>query len=166
MPDIMKMGQNPNYLGSWDLEELPGREAVLTIADIRDEEVVTNGKTEVCTVCFWTGNAYKPMILNITNKKTLCRLYKTKSTERLCGRSVIVGIEKVRAFGSVHDALRIRPRVPEKEPEMAVPCGKCGKPIAPYGNMTVKQMAAYTAKKYGSSLCAACAVAAASEVKA
>lgn len=26
MPDIMKMGKNPNYLGSGDLDELPGRE--------------------------------------------------------------------------------------------------------------------------------------------
>lgn len=26
MPDIMKMGKNPNYLGSWDLDEQPNRE--------------------------------------------------------------------------------------------------------------------------------------------
>ena len=37
MPDIMKMGKNPNYLGSWDLDELPNREATLTIAKIVDE---------------------------------------------------------------------------------------------------------------------------------
>lgn len=86
MPDIMKMGKNPNYLGSWDLDDLPNREVTLTISRIVDEEVVTNGKTEVCTACYWQEAAYKPMILNVTNKKTLCKLYKTKATEKLAGR--------------------------------------------------------------------------------
>lgn len=156
MPDIMQMGKNPNYLGSWDLEDMPGREAVLTIGSIRDEEVVTNGKSEVCTVCYWTGNGFKPMILNVTNKKTLCRLYKTKSTEKLCGKSVIIGIEKVRAFGAVHDALRIRSRMPQQA-EAVQNCQNCGNPIAAYDRMDPAQTAAYTAKKYGRPLCAACA---------
>ncbi len=93
MPDIMKMGKNPNYLGSWDLDDLPNREATLTIARIVDEKVVTNGQNELCTVCYWTDPAYKPMILNITNKKMVCKLYKTKETEKLVGKSVVVGID-------------------------------------------------------------------------
>ena len=40
MSDIMRMGKNPNYLGSWDLDELPNREVTLTIAKIVDEKVV------------------------------------------------------------------------------------------------------------------------------
>ena len=48
--DIMKMGKNPNYLGSWDLEEISGREAVLTIDRIVDEEVFTNGPSHA-VVC-------------------------------------------------------------------------------------------------------------------
>ena len=83
MADIMRMGKNPNYLGSWDLEDLPNREAVLTVETIRDEEVVNDGRKEICTVLHWTDKTYKPMIANVTNKKTLCKLFKTKDTEKL-----------------------------------------------------------------------------------
>ena len=107
MSDIMKMGKNPNYLGSWDLEEMPNREVTLTIEKIVDEKVIAAGNSETCTVCHWTDKNYKPMILNITNKKTIAKLYKTKETEKLQGKSVIIGIEKVKAFGDIHDALRI-----------------------------------------------------------
>ena len=27
--DIMRMGKNPNYMGSWDLDDLPNREIAL-----------------------------------------------------------------------------------------------------------------------------------------
>lgn len=164
MPDIMKMGKNPNYLGSWDIEDLPNREITLTIEKIVDEDVVTNGKTEVCTVCYWTDKAYKPMILNPTNKKTLCKLHKTKLTEKLVGKSVIIGIDKVKAFGDVHDALRIRPRMPAKTSNLPK-CENCGKNInAAYG-MTPEEMAAYTKKSYGKCLCDACATEAAKGAK-
>jgi hypothetical protein len=163
MPDIMKMGKNPNYLGSWDLDDVPGHELTLTIEKIKDEEVVTNGKGENCTVCHWTDKAYKPMILNVTNKKTLCRLYKTKDTEQLKGKSVIIGIDKVKAFGDIHDALRIRNRMPAKTTAPAQKCEECGKDIAASNGMTSKQVADYTKKKYGKCLCAVCATAAASK---
>ena len=157
--DIMKMGKNPNYLGSWDLEELPNRETTLTIAQIKDEEVVTNGQKEVCTVAHWTDKAFKPMVLNVTNKKTLCKLYKTKDTEKLKGKAVVIGIDKVKAFGDIHDALRIRPRVPQVTTKAAPKCEQCGKDIAAYGSMTPEQVAAYAVKKYGKQLCADCGAA-------
>lgn len=161
MPDIMKMGKNPNYLGSWDLDDLLNLEVTLTIARIVDEEVVTNGKTEVCTACYWQEAAYKPMILNVTNKKTLCKLYKTKATEKLAGRAVTIGIDRVKAFGDIHDALRIRPRIPKPQSASLPKCAQCGNDIHAAGNMTPDQVAAYTAKKYGQSLCSECATAAA-----
>lgn len=161
MPDIMRMGKNPNYLGSWDLEDIQSRELVLTIDQIKDEEVVTNGQKEVCTVCHWTDKAYKPMILNVTNKKTLCKLYKTKDTEKLKGKAVIIGIDKVKAFGDVFDALRIRKRVPATTNTVAPKCEVCGKDVAASNGMTPEQVAAYTKKKYNKQLCAECATAAA-----
>lgn len=159
MADIMRMGKNPNYLGSWDLDELPNREVTLTIEQIRDEEVVTNGQKEVCTVCHWTDKAFKPMILNVTNKKTICKLHKTKDTDKLKGKSVIIGIERVKAFGDIYDALRIRLRMPQIKQTVAPKCESCGKDIAGAGNMTPEQTAAYTKQKYGKCLCAECATA-------
>lgn len=159
MPDIMKMGKNPNYLGSWDLDELPNREATLTIESIRDEEVVASQQKEICTVIHWTDKSFKPMIANVTNKKTICKLYKTKDTEKLKGKSVIIGIERVKAFGGVHDALRIRPRVPTVASTAAPKCESCGKDIAASGSMNPEQVAAYTKAKYGKCLCGECATA-------
>lgn len=159
MADIMRMGKNPNYLGSWDLDELQNREVTLTIEKIVDEAVVANGKSENCTVCYWTNKTFKPMILNVTNKKTICKLYKTKETEKLKGKSVIIGIDRVKAFGDIYDALRIRPRVPQAENAVLPKCENCGKDIHSVGSMTPEQTAKYTKNKYGKSLCSECATA-------
>lgn len=157
MPDIMRMGKNPNYLGSWDLDEMPNREIILTIEKIIDEEVVANGQKEICTVCHWTDKTNKPMILNVTNKKTICKLYKTKDTEKLRGKSVVIGIDRVKAFGDVYEALRIRHRIPQVQPVSAPKCESCGKDIAASGRMNAEAVAAYTKKKYGRCLCGECA---------
>ena len=162
MADIMQMGKNPHYLGSWDIEELPNREVTLTIDQIRDEEVVSNGQKEVCTVIYWTDRAFKPMIANVCNKKTLVKLYKTKDTEKLRGKSVIIGVERVKAFGDVHDAVRIRPRIPQIRTAPAPTCEQCGKDITASGRMTPEQVAGYTKQKYGKCLCGECATALAS----
>lgn len=167
MPDIMRMGKNPNFLGSWDLDEMPGREVTLTIDRIVDQEVVANTQKEVCTVCHWTDKAFKPMILNVTNKKAICKLYKTKDTEKLKGKAVVIGIEKVKAFGDVYDALRIRPRIPAPAATNAPApkCADCGGDIPASNGMTADQLAEYTRKKYKRPLCPACATAAANAGK-
>lgn len=163
MSNIMRMGKSPEFLGSWDLEELPNREITLTIARIVDEKVIAAGQSEVCTICYWLEDA-KKMILNVSNKKTIARLYKTTDTEKLKGKSVVIGIEKVKAFGDVYDALRIRPRIPAAPRETApVLCEVCGKPIQAQGGMSPEQVGAYTAKKYGKRICGACATALAQE---
>jgi hypothetical protein len=159
MADIMRMGSAPGYLGSWDLDDQPNREVVLTIEKIVDESVVANGQKETCTVIHWTDKTFKPMITNITNKKTLCKLYKTKDTEKLRGKSVVIGIDRVKAFGDIHDALRIRSRIPEIKNAPAPKCENCGNPIAPSGKMNPEQVAAYTKSKYGKCLCGDCATA-------
>ena len=157
MPDIMKMGKNPNYLGSWDLEDQPSREITLTIARIVDEDVVTNGSKERCTVCYWTDKAYKPMILNVTNKKMICKLYKTKDTDKLAGKAVVIGVSEVKAFGDVHDALRIRKRIPKVE--SAEKCADCGQAVQGAMGKSADYMIAYTKKQFdGTCLCFECAM--------
>lgn len=161
MANIMRMGQAPGYLGSWDLEDQPNREITLTIDRIVDEEVAVAGQKEICTVAHWTDKAYKGMILNITNKKTLTKLYKTVDSEKLKGKAVTIGIERVRAFGDVYDALRIRPRIPAAPKQGSLPkCEQCGKDINAASGMTPEQVAAYTKKKYSKCLCSECATAA------
>lgn len=160
MANIMRMGQAPGYLGSWDLEDQPNREITLVIDRIVDEEVVAAGQKEICTVAHWTDKAYKGMILNITNKKTLSKLYKTVDSEKLRGKAVTIGIDKVRAFGDVYDALRIRPKIPAAPKQGSLPkCENCGKDITATAHMTPDQVAAYTKAKYKKCLCGECATA-------
>lgn len=163
--DIMKMGQAPGYLGSWDILEQPNQEIILTIEKIVDEAVVSNGQKETCTVIHWTDKSYNPMIVNITNKKTLAKLYKTKDTDKLKGKAVVIGVDKVKAFGDIHDALRIRPRVPKVTTADLPKCEECGKDITGRGGMTPEQVEQYTKDKYGKKLCAECATAKAQEAQ-
>lgn len=156
--DIMLMGKNPNFLGSWDLYDVSGGEITVSIKDIKDEQVVSNGQKEVCTVCYFNEDV-KPMILNLTNKKTLSKLHHTKKISQLKGKYITIGYEKVKAFGKIYDALRIKNVIPTQpraiEPEIL--CEICGKPICAARSMTVQQMADYTKNKYGKALCRACA---------
>ena len=156
MTDIMKMGKNPNYIGSWDLYDISSQEITVTIKAIKDEEVINNGKSECCTVAYFSEDC-KPMILNLTNKKTLSKLYKTKAVEQLIGKRITIGYEKVKAFGKVSDALRIKSVVPNS-PKVELPkCSECNGNISAANGMTPEQVADYTKSKYGKCLCALCA---------
>lgn len=149
---------NPDYLGSYALE--PGQELIATIKTVKNELVTnTDGKKEECVVVHFVEDI-KPMILNSTNSKTIQKLYKTPYIEEWQGRKIQLFIDKVRAFGEVVEALRIRPTIP-KQTETAkdepIVCADCKKVIAAFGNMTAQQMAKYTYDKYGKSVCSDCA---------
>jgi hypothetical protein len=110
----------------------------------------------------------RPMVVNLTNRKMLAKLYHTTDSNKLKGKLVKIGTERVRAFGAEHDALRIRPVVPtapkQSAPAQSAPkCADCGNPIQAANGMSAEQVAAYTAKKYGKALCAECATKAAKE---
>lgn len=108
---------NPLYLGAYSLQ--PGEERIVEIERVVKEQVKgADGKAEDCTVAYLKGE--KPMILNSTNCKTLSKVYGSPYIQDWIGKSVIVYSEKVKAFGDVVDALRIRPTkppLPELTPE-------------------------------------------------
>ena len=143
---------NPDYLGAYSIED--GKDLILTIAQVRLETVIgADGKKDECMVCYWQENQ-KPMILNATNAKMIQKLLGTPYIENWSGHKVQIGTEKVKAFGDVVDALRVRKKLPSVN---VIKCEKCGNPIMSANGMTDEQVAAYTAKKYGAKLCAKCA---------
>lgn len=145
---------NPDYLGAYSIED--GRDLILTVRRVVQEPVMgADGKKEDCIVCYWV-EPQKPMILNATNCKTIVKLLGTPFIEDWAGHRLQIGTEKVKAFGDVVDALRVRKKLPAA-PEPPIPCADCGQAIAPAYNMTAAQLAAYTEKQYGRKLCAACA---------
>ncbi len=154
---------NPNYLGAYSIEN--GQDLILTIKYVQEEKVIgTDGKKDDCVVCHFVENA-KPMILNATNMKTITKLYKTPYIEEWAGKKIQIGIEKVKAFGDIVEALRIRKNIPSIQPVAYPKCEMCGNDIQPAANMTPEQYAAYTKANCGQALCNLCARKKAQEVK-
>lgn len=152
---------NPDYLGAYALDD--GKDVILTISYVREEKVTgSDGKKDDCVVCHFSERV-KPMILNSTNMKTITKLFGTPYIEDWSGRRIQIGIEKVKAFGDVVDALRVRKFIPA---ENVPKCESCGGEIQPRGNMDAASLAKYTAQKYGKALCAACATQLAAQMKA
>lgn len=152
---------NPDYLGAYALDD--GKDVILTISYVREEKVTgSDGKKDDCVVCHFSERV-KPMILNSTNMKAITKLFGTPYIEDWSGRRIQIGIEKVKAFGDVVDALRVRKFIPA---ENVPKCESCGGEIQPRGNMDAASMAKYTAQKYGKALCAACATQLAAQMKA
>ena len=143
---------NPDYLGAYSLD--PGKDMILTIRQVTKEMVTgADGKKEECIVCYWQEEQ-KPMILNVTNCKMIAKLLKSPYIERWAGHRIQIGAEVVSAFGEKVEALRVRKQLPE---DVKVACEECGQFIQPAFNMSVTQLAAYTKKKYGKTMCAECA---------
>lgn len=101
---------NPNYIGAHDL--LPGQELKITI-DTVVQEMVKNqdGKDEMCIVARIKG-AKKPMILNKTNCKIITKVLDTPYIEEWSGKTIIIYSAKIKAFGEMMDALRVKNQKP------------------------------------------------------
>ena len=142
---------NPDYLGAYSLD--PGKDMVLTIKAVGREMITgTGGKKEECPVCHW-AEEQKPMILNVTNMKTIAKMY-GPYIENWAGKKVQIYATTTKFGGDTVECLRIRKDPPE---DKQIPCEECGQFISPAFQMSVSQLAAYTKKKYGKTLCAECA---------
>ncbi len=151
---------NPNYLGAYSIED--GKDLVLTIGKVAEETVVgTDGKKEKCVVCHFKEPNTKPMILNSTNMKMITKLLGTPYIEQWDGHRIQIGTEKVKAFGEIVEALRVRKFLPQAAaPASAPKCSHCSKDIVAAYGMNPEQLAAYTTQNYGRPLCSDCAAAA------
>lgn len=106
---------NPDYLGAYDFAE--GEERVVTIKTVSLQSVSgPDGKKDDCIVATFT-EPFKPMILNATNCKVITKLAGSPMIEDWTGKSFKIVVAKVKAFGDVVDALRIKPEA-VKKPEL------------------------------------------------
>lgn len=97
---------NPNYVGSHDFQ--PGQEISVTIKSVAKELVKgADGKEEHCIVAKLEG-AQKPLILNKTNCKVITHNLGTPYIEKWGGGKITLYVAKVKAFGEMVDAIRVK----------------------------------------------------------
>lgn len=103
---------NPNYIGAWDFE--PGQELTVTIKEIKQERVKNqDGKEENCTVAYFVeSKTGKGLILNKTNMKMIQKVYGTPYIQDWVGKKITLSVAKVKAFGDVVDAIRVKNKQP------------------------------------------------------
>ena len=102
---------NKDYLGSHDLDN--GKDLVATIDHVEVRVVKdSTGKDGNCNVAVLKGDI-KPMILNVTNCKTVRKFAGSSYIEDWNNIPVIICTKEVRAFGEDVEALRIRDRQPK-----------------------------------------------------
>jgi hypothetical protein len=108
MKTHFKKLRNPDYLGSWDLADANGvfKNKILTIKDVKKEMVHDGkgGQDDCVTVHFIDS---KPMIMNSTNLKTISKSLDTPYIEEWVTKKIELTVSKVKAFGEIHDALRV-----------------------------------------------------------
>lgn len=148
---------NTDYIGAYALD--PGKDLILTVKSVSEENVVgADGKKEDCIIVRFR-EPVKPMILNATNAKSIQKLAKSPYIEDWAGMRIQLYAAKVKAFGEVVEALRIRDFLPKDEQsEEPLKCADCGSEIKAFDEKhNAAYMAAYTKQHYGKPLCAECA---------
>ena len=145
--------ENPDYLGAYALQ--PGQDLTLQIKSVGQEEVYnpSNNKKEICTVAHFADRNIKPMVLNVTNCKTIAKIYDTPYIEDWTGKYITVYAAKVKAFGETVEALRIRNRIPVLEKFY---CKDCGKEIAAAAGKSSVELVEIAVRNCGRALCLEC----------
>lgn len=135
-------------MGEWDFE--PGEEKALVISDVTQEQVFNQqtNQVEIVPVIHFDGE--KPLIINKTNAKTISTALQEPAPTKWKGQGVILCVQKVKAFGEITGAVRVRPVKPYI-------CADCGGIIRGYSGKSHQEIRDYTRKNYGRQLCASCA---------
>jgi hypothetical protein len=101
---------NPDYIGAYALQ--PDEDLIVTIDYVQREQVTgTGGKKEECTVAHLIGQ--KPMILNVTNSKSIAKLYGSY-IEDWSGKQITLYASMTKLAGDMVECLRVRPTAPTK----------------------------------------------------
>lgn len=101
---------NPDFIGAYSLPE--GEDLTVVIDHVRLQEITgSGGKKEDCTVAHLQNQ--KPLILNVTNSKTIAKLY-GPYIEDWAGKRITLFASTTRMAGETVECLRIRPKVAER----------------------------------------------------
>lgn len=91
--------------------DLNGKAFTLTIRSITLEDMQSHDNKTVTKPVAWFTNAAKGLVLNRTNCMTVAELYGPE-TDLWAGKAITIYATKVRAFGKLEDAIRIKEQIP------------------------------------------------------
>jgi hypothetical protein len=109
MKTHFKKLKNQNYIGSWDLADANNNfiDKIVTITETKKEMVFdSKGNQEECTIVKF--KEVKPMVANSTNLRAIAKYCESPYIEDWVGKQIILTVQKVKAFGEVHDAIRVK----------------------------------------------------------
>jgi hypothetical protein len=106
------------YVKAADLEE---RTVTLTIDKLVIEDMANhNGEKERKPVLYFR-KATKGLVLNATNARTIAGLYGDESND-WPGKRISIYPTRVKAFGAVHDTIRVKEEIPaQPKPQQVQP---------------------------------------------
>ena len=139
------------FLGGWSFEN---GDKTLTIKQIGEEEMYdaeTGGKKKGLVMHFEEEDL--PMVLNVTNAETIAEVTGTDKLAEWVGRKIIVGTSKIKAFGKVHNAIRVRSQKPD---ETIYICEECGKQITSAAGKQPSELVEISKRNTGKTLCLHC----------
>lgn len=139
------------FLGGWSFEN---GDETLTIKSVGEEEMFdaeTGGKKTGLALRFAEKDL--PMVLNVTNSETIAAVVGSDKLADWIGHRIIVGTSKVKAFGKIHDAIRVRSQVPD---ETTITCEDCGAVIKAAAGKQPSELAEISKRNTGRVLCLNC----------
>lgn len=153
-----------DYLAGADLDDGHGNHPpiTVTIREVKQEMVMDPGtkKNESCLILKFAETKWKPMICNATNAKAISKATGSDYIQDWPGKQIQIGTERVKAFGELWDALRVKPFAPKQSAAVTAPapvCADCQQIISDYEGVSGTRIAAATSQKYGRPLCVSCA---------
>lgn len=91
--------------------DLNGKTVTLTIKTVTMEEMITHDNKKANKPVVWFEKATKGFVLNLTNAKIIAHLY-GDDTDLWTGSRISIYHTRVKAFGQMQDAIRVREEVP------------------------------------------------------
>lgn len=107
--DDVRAMYDATFLGAWDL---CGREWVVTIAKVKQGELVAQGNRKSKKPVVYFEHTKKPLALNKTNMRTIAGMYGYRASEWVGKRITIYPTQTMFGPDTV-DAIRVRPTIPQ-----------------------------------------------------
>jgi hypothetical protein len=107
--------------------DLNGKSFILTIRSVTLEDMQSHDNKTVTKPVAWFTNAAKGLVLNRTNCMIIADLH-GMDTDDWVGKQIVIHATKVRAFGKMEDAIRVKPEIPPAQPKPTVNAAQAEEP--------------------------------------